>query len=425
MIKNKKIIVALSLIGTFAYGNAFAATAVVLPSQMAQIVAGLTGIQGAVTGGFATYFNPVSGVYTRAAAQMAQQQTNALDGIQQTQQIQISQQEQTTEKQDYRNRTALGMAKIAELDNAQRPTVQQCVEASRSAYRGGAASASFGGGWSRGSKNKGSNGAGGDDLSILAKQDRIVSSSASLAAPLNDMLKSKTCSSKFGGVASCPVTDANAEFAEVDIQSQSLKNNASSNGRADDKNFVNWTLNDDAYKVSLAYIANSILSRAPKSFKDQKDFQKNPIYTGYYRQVMSRLNSAQEALLDIVDFRKESKLSDFATAKWKQGESDYKAVFPDLKFPAKPSLFEVVNFDVYNDYFGPKSEKLLTGDELTQDVARKAALANFLALKQLTATENNNILLANLLAQTTTPIDMKQVDAEFNKSNQTVSGTTK
>lgn len=409
--KNKKIVMALALIGLTTATSANALMAHVNPAQMAQIVAGL----GAIHGDFALYFNPVTGLHTQAVVKASSQTTNAVNGVQSTQQIQIAQQEKSLEVEDYRSRTTKGLAEIAKKDNEERPTLQQCVEASKSVYRvsGGGSSASSGG-WSNGT-GKGKT-TGGASLNIPDIQKSAISAAAVLAEPLKTMKTADTCSATFGNVAGCGNADGN--YAEGDIKPQSLKYNISKADREGDKssNASNWTLDSKGEAVSVAYIQNSVYSQQPKTLKPE-EYTKNPVYAGLYRGIVTKLNTAAETLLDIKDFRVGKDLTSFAKDKWAKNKTAYKIMFPNQKFPdVKPSLYEVINFEVNNDYLVPVPEtNKLTGDELMTDIGRKISLGNYIAWKQLNATENTNILLANLLVQNVTPVDIKTVNAEFNK----------
>lgn len=386
--KIKKTVVALSFIGLASVGT--------LSAQWA-----VTNVNDAI------YFSP-TGIFTQSVGRIMSGVKGSVDAVRETQNIQIAQSDANLEKTDQRNRLAKGVAEIYKKDLEQIPTIQQCVELTNKKANSSAVSASHGAG---GGGGRGAGGAAKPD-SREKRQEEVKDTATAQASLLLNKAALKTCA---GGMDNAIQGCSGAgEYAGGDVNSSSVTQNIS--GKQTGKDLANFSLNADGFKVAQKYANDSTLYDAPRFLTDD-EAKKNPAYVAMYNSVINKLNAANEAILNVAKIRRapDTLIGGAAGANWTKSKGEYEQTL-GLKQPPVPSLFELLNFTVFNDYAGPNSAKPKSGEELQQDLNRKITLANVIALKQLQSSEQNNILLAHLLAQQVTPVNIQAVHAEHAKT---------
>ena len=353
------------------------------------------------------YFSP-TGIFTQSVGRIMSGVKGSIDSVRETANIQIAQQDGLQEDTDKRNRIANGVAEIYKKDLEQIPTIQQCVELTNKQTNTSAVSATHGAG---GGGGRGAGGAPKPD-SREKRQEEVKDTATAQASLLLNKTTLKTCAGGMdNAIQGCSGV---GEYAGGDINSSSITQNIS--GKQTGKDLANFSLNSEGYKVAQKYANDSTLYDAPR-FLNEAQAKKNPSYIAMYNSVINKLNASNEAILSIAKIRRapDTLIGGAAGANWTKSKGEYEQTL-GLKQPSVPSLFELLNFTVFNDYAGPNSAKPKSGEELQQEVSRKITLANVISLKQLQATEQNNILLAHLLVQQVTPVNIQSVHAEHAKT---------
>ncbi len=327
---------------------------------------------------------------------------------------------------DTRLRIALGQADIAKKDVAAMPTLRECVELTNKTVNasefGKVVSASNktsrgGGGGSSGpsaTKNPGSQ-------SPSERSKQITATLSSQAQTLATKASLGTCSADLPDGVEC--NNDNGKFAGGDIYITGIKTNMEDSAKQN--SFKNFTMNDAGYKVAQKNINDSTLYDAPKKLPVEQ-LKRNPIYASLYNTMYARLMVSNDTLHDITKLRKEAEgdLGDSTPVgkMWAKAASNYPKIFGanGIKHPGKkPSLFEMLNYNVYNDYLGVPEEEKPDEEFFRKNMLEKAALANFIAWKNYEQQENTNILLANILVQLTTPITKQTLETEYTRTTGT------
>jgi hypothetical protein len=368
------------------------------------------------------YFSPGTGLFTMAMGTAIGTVKAAVDGLRETtnvviqqQGMQMKQQETLQVSTDTRNRIANGSAEIVKKDLAVMPTVQQCIELTAKGMRIGAASASM-----SSLKRRGGGGAAGNRAASTQDDDirkkSITSTSTAQAALLMNKDKLGTCNGE--GTSVCPKGSV-GHFAEGDMKPSGLTSNIDSSQKNSSMEMANYSMSAQGLEVAKKNMNDSILYDPPRKASPEQ-LAKNPSYAALYANVMTKLNTAYSALESIVQMRVGAPLPSGSMVEqlWQDGKSDYETLFPNFKWPEQPSLFEMLNFEIYKDFMGSTTAENQAKDEkqLLMDINRQMATNNFLALKQYTQTENTNMLLSHILVQLTTPVKKESVDAEYSKT---------
>jgi hypothetical protein len=312
------------------------------------------------------------------------------------------------ETQDMMNRKALGDAKLGSIAYDMLPTLAACAEASGNTPNSpkgaaGRAAVSGGGGGSQGGE---------------ARAKMVTSTLAGQAAVLKEQRELGTCIAELEGSAGC---SGNGVYAGADMHPRGIKGNVKGIARSteDGSAYNSYTLDAEAFKVAKKYAGDMTYYDKPK-VPTPAQLERNPAYAVAYRSMEGKLDAAQDTFMDIIRFKKESPVSVIGTVPGKMwsdiSDAEYTKVTGLAKKPRdKPAMYDILNFQVNNDYYGNEKADLKSMEE----VNKRLALSNYLNWQQYKQQENTNILLAHILVQLTTPVNKSQVDAEFNK---TVSG---
>lgn len=302
-----------------------------------------------------------------------------------------------------RLRKALGDSEEAKRLLNSLPTISQCAEASKGVTGTTlnnavvAANKRFGGGPNSPETRKGA----------------VTSTAAALGQVLNNKKDLGTCHPDIDGAAGCGSTPG--VYAGADTNARSIKGNIRNltNSKTDGVEYNNHTLDKQGVEVAKKYNTDATMYDKPKKATPEA-LKKNPAYAAMYESMMSKLDAANVALNDITKMNAPSDPKSANIDYWKKNVTADKftkatglPVYPDT-----PSLFDILNYQVSNDYIGDPEAKLDTMEEVNE----RLALNNYMLLQQYKQQQNTNILLAHILTQLTTPISKAQVDAEFNKT---------
>jgi hypothetical protein len=288
------------------------------------------------------------------------------------------------------------------------PTLAMCAEASQSEAKAAPAAASM-------------RSTGGGKSGSPARKLAVTNSATAMAETLNKKTSLGTCSSEIAGAAGCT---GDGLFAGSDVHPRGIKGNTkgvSTTTGAPGTNaaYNNFTLEDGsngAFDIAKEYASNMAYYDKPK-IAPEAQMKKNPAYASIYNSMMTKLDAANDAVNDISKLKRESGVnitSSISGQAWALiSDADYRKVTGLGQKPKdKPSLFDMINYSVRNDYFGNKDAKL----ESINEVNKRLAMTNFIAWNQYQQQENTNLLLSHILVQLTTPITKAQVDNEHAKT---------
>jgi hypothetical protein len=387
------------------------------------------------------YFG-TTGIFTRAMGQQNQAIKGAVDTNRAVNELRIKQAEQHQNDSDMRLRMAIGQADIARRDFEQMPTLAYCAELSKGGAMAKVIGASeVGSGYMGGSS-------GGSGAVFNTGPNRATSSNSAVTASLE--LKQKavvgTCTPDMAGIAGCPGTlgdtptpDVNGgdmtakwkeamsnpsngnEFLGADLYPSGILGNVSNKEKIKTLNsipeYANYSVSQKVYDTVMSkYIGDAALGNRPKTIVTKEAKTKNPLFFNKYYNVMIKLHAAENSLRSIGALRIGADPSNFkegslAAEIWKTMSEKYQEMYPHLKKPEAPSLYELMRFSVHKDMF---AEDVPPGDPTTyqQAMLRRVALNNMLMLKNFENQERANILLANILVQLTTPVNAEEVSKE-------------
>lgn len=338
--------------------------------------------------------------------QLLGQVYNQLGKVSTNQSVQISQQDQLNYSADQRNRIAMGQADIARRDFEQLPTLAQCVEKTQQSSK----AAAFGGGASANNRVNSASG-----IKQLNRPARITSTATALAPILEERQEIGTCST-YDAEAKIAGCTAEGNLSGADTTLAGLTRNIE-NGTKDaggNRQQVNLSLTEKGYKAALKNANDSAFANAPGLPKPEQTRQ-NPVYKAMYDSLMIKLNAAHGALLDVLRM---FAVGPTPPKDWSSNSSKWTTIFPGEKFPANPSKMDLYRFESAL-YFFKEDDLFKKNDQI--DVSKRTndllALNNMLVFEQLRAQQNNNILLAHILVQLTTPINQDTVKAEMSRTN--------
>ncbi len=315
---------------------------------------------------------------------------------------------------DTRRRVATGEAKMAEIANKMVPTLAACIEASKGAP-----------GSPKGGASKGSAKSLGDSPQGEPSRTKTVVSTATAQA---NVLKQKeslgTCSPELAGAAGCDEKKT-YDYAKGDYQPRGIKGNIEklpNDGKGPMLNNYTYAPTKDksgnltGVEVAKKYAADMAYHDAPK-VPTKEQLAKNPAYAASYVSVQTKLDAAHDSITDIIRKRLPGEGNIASTVPGKLWavvtDAEYTNVTGLKEKPKNnPSMFEMLNYEIRNDYFGNKDAKL----DSMEEVNKRLALNNFIAWNQYQQQENTNILLSHILVQLTTPVNKAQVDNEFQKT---------
>lgn len=371
-------------------------------------------------------FNVSDALYDYFRSMRDYVQNSNLQVISNGQQLQMAQAAQNVVNADYRNRLATVYNNILQDDNSQRPTWATCIEASKGQVGVASVAASINGGrrgGGGGGRQKGvdpnpNKDYAPDDPTKI--QENIRSNENAQAMVLHNIQNTGTCSKRYGS----KLCGGDGEYALADVSVFGLLSNSGKSDKVNPNfNSANYTMNPAAYKAAQQYINVATLANAPK-YPDPSEIEKNPLYVAIYNSMIIKLNAAGEVLTSLADLRKapttvSQAISDVWTAP--ATTSDWKVIFPTLKQPQAPSLYEFMNFRAYADVFGPQTIKNANnGSEIDvlKAVQSKIALNNLIAWQQYNQQEKTNVLLSHILVQLSTPSNKDVLDREYQKFSQ-------
>jgi hypothetical protein len=354
------------------------------------------------------YFGP-TGIFTEAMGQMSNSVKGAVDAVRATQGVQIQQQNNNQNDTDTRNRVALGMADMSKYNLETMPTIQQCIQLTASQVSSGGISAAM------------SSTTGGGIAGTALDKNALPNNQKTAAQVTSTILAQKsslgTCTTEFdSGLANC---SGDGAFAGADLNAIGIKANVANKQSGAD--FSNWTMDQKAYNVAMQYANNATLANAPK-YIPPANLKNNASYMALYQQVMDKLWAAHDSLVDIAKIRRgpTSGLSGAAQQVWSTYSADYSAIFPNLTPPTNgPSLFDFINLRVFDDFQGKTATQNMDNNDATslaRTTNERLALANMIAWRQAQLMEDNNILLAHMLVQQTTPMSKGALETEQNAS---------
>lgn len=326
-------------------------------------------------------------------------------GVRAGQEDSIRQVDQYQEDTDKRNRLRAGLSETLRRDLDALPTIEQCVEMTNRSGNSGAVRASSSGG-GPGKRNI-------PGTKENAQKD-IIDNSTAQEATLKAVVDGKSCAGGMDeAIQGCGAGDMT--YAGADVNSSSLKKNYAS--RDPLNKIMDNSLNPEGYKAAEMMIQNATMYGAPPTLI-AADAKKNPSYVAMYKPIITKLNAAHEALMEIVLARRAptAVIPGVAGVNWTATSADYKDTF-GIDAPKIPSFFELINFAVMREFSGPpKKEETKDPIKLAQALNAKMDLNNVIILQQWKATETTNILLANLLVNSVTPLNVDMVKAESNKT---------
>jgi hypothetical protein len=378
-------------------GSAYAQWAVIDPANIAQST--IVAAQSTITAAKST-LSSVYNYYTMMASAANGQ------GIQETTQAVNLMQKQSVinlQTQDMMNRKALGDNKLADIAYQLSPSLSACAEASGNTDNSpksaaGRAAVSGGGG--------GGNGA-------PARSKAVTSNSAAQAEVITKKKSLGTCTAEIAGPGGCGANEE-GKFAGADMHPRGIKGNVkgialdNENGPA----YNNYTLDGEAFEVAKKYAADMAYYDKPK-VAPAEQLRKNPTYAAMYASVQTKLNAANDANMDIARFKKESPVDISGTTAGKAWNDitpgEFTKVTGLAKKPAKVGMYDIVNFQVNNDYYGNEKADLKSMEE----VNKRLAISNYINWQQYKQQENTNTLLSHILVQLTTPVEKGKLEAEY------------
>jgi len=356
------------------------------------------------------YFGP-TGVFTQLTGQFNNTLKASVDQVSAMTDLFRKQQNQLQEDTDVRNRAAMGYQAMAQHNMSIMPTLEQCAVLSKKATGAASVSTSLAGGSS----------GGGGKSATQADVSKITSENVKLTQMINTKTTLGTCGANDKGVAGCNGTPGdfggNSKQLSADVSSLSIKTNMKNSDRLDKENqdFANYTLDAQGFDVAKQYIRNASFYGAPSVLTDEQQ-AKNPAYKSAYDSVMTKLNGAYQAMLDVATSRKAGKALDansVAGKAWTDAKTDYQSLL-GLKAPDNPSMTELLNYATYKDYFGVPKDTAKDEIALLTSIDNKLSLNNLLMNRVLNQTENSAILQSLSLTQQTTPV--QNLQGQFNQT---------
>lgn len=304
---------------------------------------------------------------------------------------------------DMRFRKALGESEEAKRLLASLPKIGQCAEVSKGAVGTTQNNAVVA------ANRRYTSGANGSP----ARSAAVTSTAAALGQVLSQKQTLGTCHADIIGSAGCKEV---GDYAGADTDSRGIKGNVkgiAKNNKPDAPEVNNYTFDKQGLEVAKKYATDATMYDKPKKATPEA-LAKNPSYAAVYESMMTKLNAANTALMDVAKMSAEADPKSAAVDYWKKEvtEAKFKKATGLTEYPKNPSLFDVLNYQVSNDYMGDEKADLSSVEETNE----RLALNNYIMWQQYKEQRNTNILMSHILVQLTTPVSKQQVDAEFNKT---------
>lgn len=210
-----------------------------------------------------------------------------------------------------------------------------------------------------------------------------------------------TCTENDAGSGGCKAGEV-GPYAAGDFHPRGLDCNIKGISLTDQTDAIcnNYTMDKESYDVAMQNARNQSLYAQPKRLT-QDQMAKNPNYNAVVTPINAKLFAANEALMFNARMKQQSATAPSGAAKdmW-NGGADYTDVTGLKSVPEKPSLYDMVNYSVYNAYSGKTTPNL----DITE-VNKRLSLTNFILWKQYQQQEQQTRLLANILTQMVTPVN--------------------
>lgn len=373
------------------------------------------------------------GQFTKAMGQQNDAIRGAVDAHRSTTELQIKQGEQNQHDSDMRLRMALGQADIAKRDFEQMPTLKQCTELTVARVN----SVVIGAGETR----SGNGGAGtklGREQTSVANIS-IANTQQDIATNLKNNSAAGTCTPALAGIAGCSgsVTDTKigeaatqewkkmreaptreTEFLGSDTHMYGILGNSSGIEKTNKLgDYANYSMTGQMFEeVAGKYIKTATTLNGPNTIVKKESKEKNPAFFVKFSSYETKINAAADTLTEIAKLRIAAPVSAYQTNTvagdiLTKFQDKYAMYFPHLKKPDSPSMFEMLRFNVIQDYF---FDEKVTGDvaAMQEIQLKRMALQNLIMLKSYEQQERNNILLSHILVQLTNPVDVRALNAE-------------
>lgn len=381
------------------------------------------------------------GQFTRAMGQQHDAIRGAIDASRMSTEVMIRQNDILQRDTDARMRMALGQADIAKRDFEQMPTLNQCAELTA----GRVSSAVI-----KASESSSVTGGGGGNSSKAAKAQNSISRSViknkedELVRGLTSNAQSGTCNPSLEGIGGCPGNladtptgdkaieawnkarnsgEVTTEFLGSDIYPYGILGNSSNIEKVNKLgDYANYSMSQKQYEeVAMKYINDATSLNGPPTIISKESKAKNPGFFTKYAAYQTKINAAKDALSDIARQRIAAPETAFPAESvagdvLKKFQDKYALYFPHLKKPETPSMFELMKFNVVQDYF---FDEKVTGDAnaMMEMELKRQALQNLMLLRTYEQQERTNILLSHILVQLTNPVSVKALSDEAAASN--------
>lgn len=382
------------------------------------------------------------GQFTRAMGQQHDAIRAAIDASRMSTEVMIKQNDILQRDTDARMRMALGQADIAKRDFEQMPTLKQCAELTTarvsSAVIKATESASVTGGGGGANASKAAKAQNSINRSVIKnKEDELVRG-------LTSNKDSGTCNPSLEGIGGCQgqISDTptgekaieawnkarmsnspETEFLGSDIYPYGILGNSSNIEKVNKLgDYANYSMSQDQFnKVAMKYINDATTLNGPPTIISKESKAKNPGFFTKFAAYQTKINAAADTLSDIAKQRIAAPETAFPAESvagdvLKKFQEKYALYFPHLKKPDTPSMFELMKFNVIQDYF---FDEKVTGDAnaMMEMELKRQALQNLVLLKTYEQQERTNILLSHILVQLTNPVNVKALADEAAASN--------
>lgn len=378
------------------------------------------------------YFGP-TGIFTQVLGQMINSSKAATDQNTAMSEVNRKQTFQLQEDADQRGRLASGQLAVADKISKIRPTLEACALLSKGVSKSPSQRAASGGAGAAGGQSTPKSGGRTEDLRKATQNfntliDGPRSEKESLALIVETRSALGTCSqidvnSGFGGCVGKSVGDFGGtnQLPASDISPISLFGNTSQSAKSDKQaEFASRSipLQGKEVEVSKAYINNLVANGMPRTI-DPKKMATNPTLMGQYRIYQQRIESSSKALRDILSLSLAPATAPDAQSvagkHWANAESKYKTLF-GYNAPKVPSMRDLLYYQTANDYMGVPDNVALNGDQLLMQLSERIAVSNYIAFRQLEATENVNVQLATININQLAPFNANNYLNELGKA---------
>ena len=301
--------------------------------------------------------------------------------------------QEDTQKRDLYNSQIQNLQAKTGANVQQPPSLQQCIQLSQNRNRSAAGAAAGGGG--------------GNSYHPDNKLDKAAPSIADIqTSVVKDKAALGTCTANDAGIGGCSGTGQSSPYAAGDYHPRSLLGNVqgiplNTTGSL----YNNYTFGAKELQVASKNVQNAALYGNPIGLTEQEN-KNAPTYDAEATIIRSKLAAAAEALMSVVRMKQAPTTPINGTAKdlWADAAGNYTQITGNKQYPSKPSLYDILNYSVYNQFLGNDTAALDI-----QEVNKRLALNNFLMWKLYQQQEQMLILQAQSLTQQVTPVSASNV----------------